>query len=168
MAKEIMIFTADEIKTPAALTPTAVDAYRFALEKAGVDMDEQALQEFISARNAKANGFSDLWEFKSWCEKVAESIKEVCKHAFNVGTTEELPKNVSWKKGGGKYKFKPEAGHIIGKSLVSRKLTTTDKLLDQVTPSAMASAANMKVEGLMEMFPDTIIYDQNQPSLVIK
>lgn len=168
MAKEVMIFTADEITTPAALTPAAVDAYRFALEKAGIETDEDALPEFISARNAKAGGFADLWEFKSWCEKVAESIKEVGKHAFNVGTAEELPKNVSWKKGSGKYKFKPEAGHIIGKSLVSRKLTTTDKLLDQVTPSAMASAANMKVEGLMEMFPDTIIYDQNQPSLVIK
>ena len=35
MAKEVMIFTADEIQTPAALTPAAVDAYRFALGKAG-------------------------------------------------------------------------------------------------------------------------------------
>lgn len=168
MAKEVMIFTADEIKAPAALTEAALDAYRFALERAGMPMDENAEAEFISERNSKAGGFTDLWEFKSWCEKVAESIKEVGKHAFNVGTAEDFPKNVSWKKGGGKYKFMPEAGHIIGKSLVSRKLTTTDKLLDQVTPSAMASAANMKVEGLMEMFPDTIIYDQNQPSLVIK
>lgn len=167
MAKEVMIFTADEIKTPAALTPAAIDAYRFALEKAGVDMDEQALQEFISARNAKANGFSDLSYFKSWCEQVAASIKEVNKHTFNVGTAEELPPNVKWSKQSFTYEFQEGAGAVVANALVKKGLVTKDKLLDLLTPTALAKACGLTVEKVMDMYPDTVIEKPKERTLKI-
>lgn len=168
MAKEVMIFTADEIKTPAALTPAALDAYRFALEKAGIETNEDALPEFISARNAKAGGFADLWEFKSWCEKVAASIKEVAKHAFNVGSADELPNNVSWSKQSFTYEFQEGAGAIVAKSLVNKGLVTKDTLLNLLTPTALAKACGLTVEKIMDMYPDTVVEKPKERTLKIK
>ena len=168
MAKEVMIFTTEQIKAPAALTEAALDAYRFALEKAGMDMDENAVAEFISARNAKAGGFADLWEFKSWCENVAASIKEVVKHAFNLGDSEELPKNVSWTKQSFTYEFQEGAGSIVANALVKKGLVTKDTLLDLLTPTALAKACGMTVEKVMDMYPDTIVEKPKERTLKIK
>ena len=168
MAKEVMIVTPEDIKNHITLSAAAADTLKWMIANAGVEMDEEQQAEFIQQRELRINEIRECWELKAWCEKTADCIKEAAKHTFNMGTLEQMPKNVSWKKGGGKYVFKPGAGAIIAKSLISRHLTTSEKLFNAVSPSAMAEAANMKIEGLIEKFPDTIDYNPNSPSLTIK
>lgn len=168
MSKEVMLFTADELKAPAALTEAALDAYRFAMERAGLPMDEGAMQEFVSARNAKAAGFRDLWEFRSWCEKVAASIKEVGKHAFNVGDADDLPANVSWSKQSFSYEFAEGAGHIVADALAKKNLVSKADLLDTVSPTTLAKVAGLTVEKISGMFPDTVIEKPKERTLKVK
>ena len=139
-SKEVMIIRPEEFGNM-VLSEGAMDAYRFALEHAGVEMTEEEVPAFISARNAKTAAFRELNEAMKWMEKTVASIKEVLKHTYNVGTEEELPPNVKWNKQSYTYEFRfvdVPAGALT------------------VTVSAMSKASGLTVEKIMDMFPDTI------------
>ena len=167
MAGKVMIVTENEICNNLKIAEDAMEAYKFALENAGMEMDEGAEADFVVRRNAKS-GWRNLWEFKSWCEKTAESIKEVCKHTFNVGTSEQLPMGFGWKSGGTTKAWKEGAGSVVIDMLIRKKLVTRDAIFDLVDPNKVAKAAGMKVEKLMEMYPDTIEETVKAPSLMVK
>lgn len=167
MAKEVMIITPEEIGNNLKVSDSALEAYKFALKYAGLTQDDGDEADFIVKRNAKS-GWRDLWEFKSWCEKAADSIKEVCKHAFNVGSTEQMPSGISWKSGGTTKSFADGAGSIVIQSLINKKLVTKEQIFDLLDPSKVAKAAGIKVEKLMDMFPDTVIETPKAMSLMVK
>lgn len=167
MAKEMIILTAEEIGANLKATDSAMEAYKFALAHAGLTQDEGEEADFITKRNAKG-GWRDLWEFKAWCEKTAESIKEVCKHAFNVGTTDQMPIGISWKSGGTTKSFADGAGAMVIQSLINKKLVTKEQIFDLLDPSKVAKAAGIKVEKLMDMFPDTVKETPKACSLMVK
>lgn len=154
-SKEVMIIRPEEFGNM-VLSEGAMDAYRFALEHAGVEMTEEEVPAFISARNAKTAAFRELNEAMKWMEKTVASIKEVLKHTYNVGTEEELPPNVKWNKQSYTYEFRPGAAAVVANILVNKKLVAKDALLDTVTVSAMSKASGLTVEKIMDMFPDTI------------
>lgn len=154
-SKEVMIIRPEEFGNM-VLSECAMDAYRFALEHAGVEMAEEEVPAFISARNAKTAAFRELNEAMRWMEKTVASIKEVLKHTYNVGTEEELPPNVKWNKQSYTYEFKPGAGAVVANILVNKKLVSKDALLDTVTVTAMSKCSGLTVDKIIDMFPDTI------------
>lgn len=167
MAGKVMILSVNDICNCLTPAESAMEAYKFALENAGLEMDEGAEADFIVKRNAKS-GWRDLWELKGWCEKTAESIKEVCKHTFNVGSVEQMPIGIGWKSGGTTKSFAEGAGAMVIQSLINRKLVTKEQIFDLLDPSKVAKAAGMKVEKLMDMFPDTVVETAKAPSLSVK
>lgn len=166
MAKELVI-TTDDIKNNLSPSEKALDCYKFICENAGLLNSEEEIADFVAKRNAKS-GWTDLWELKSWCEKIAESIKKNTMHAFNIGTAEELPNNVTWKSSGTTKSFKDGAGSLVIQNLISKKLVTKEQVFDLIDPSKVAKTAGIKVEKLMDMFPDVICEAQKAPSLTIK
>ena len=166
-SKEVMIVRPDEFKNM-VLGEGAMDAYKFALEHAGVEMTEEEIPAFISARNAKTAAFRDLNEAMRWMEKTVASIKEVLKHTYNVGTDEELPANVKWNKQSYTYEFKEGAGSAIANALIKKNLVTKEALLDTVTVTAMSKASGVTVDKLVDMFPDTIEQKPKARTLNIK
>lgn len=167
MAAKTLIVTENEINTNLKIADNAMEAYKFALENAGLEMDEGAEADFIVRRNAKS-GWRDLWEFKCWCEKVTESIKEVCKHTFNVGTEEQMPAGIGWKSSGTTKAFKDGAGAVVIQLLINKKLVSKEQIFNLIDPSKVAKAAGLKVEKLMDMFPDTVVETPKAPSLSVK
>ena len=97
MAKEVMAFTESDIKGM-TLTTSEFDTLKYLSAHAGVEMDEGAQQDFIAQRNARINEIVSISELKAKAEKLADYLKTVLKHSFNVGNDEDLPKNVSWSK----------------------------------------------------------------------
>lgn len=169
MAKEVMILNAEEIKIPAALTEEALAAYKFAVENAGINMDDDgAVADFVNARNMKANGFRDLWECKSWFDKFSASIKEVAKHTFNVGSEEDLPANVKWAKQSYTYEFADDAAVIIADTLIKKRLVTKEQLFQQLSVSNVLKASGLTLDKLTDMFPDTILAKAKERTLSIK
>lgn len=169
MAKEVMILNANEIKTPAALTAEALAAYKFAIDNAGINMDDDgAVADFVNERNLKANGFRDLWECKSWFEKYAASIKEVAKHTFNVGSEEDLPANVKWAKQSYTYEFADDAAVIIADTLIKKRLVTKEQLFLQLNVNQLLKASGLTLEKLTDMFPDTILAKAKERTLSIE
>lgn len=169
MAKEVMILNAEEIKMPAALTEEAMAAYKFAVENAGINMDDDgAVADFVNARNMKANGFRDLWECKSWFDKFSASIKEVAKHTFNVGSEEDLPANVKWAKQSYTYEFADDAAVIIADTLIKKRLVTKEQLFQQLSVSNVLKASGLTLDKLVDMFPDTILAKAKERTLSIK
>lgn len=166
-SKEVMIVTPEDMKN---LVPSekAMDAYRFALANAGIEMDEEAAADFVVRRNLKTEGFRDLAEVGKWMEKTAASIKEVLKHTYNVGTEEDLPSNVKWSKQSYTYAFVQDAGAAVANALVAKRLVAKDQLLALVTVTAMAKASGLTNEKLVDMFPDTIEQKPNERTLAVK
>lgn len=167
MASEVMILNPEEIKA-AVISENAANYYRFLLDHAGIEMDEGAIADFIVKRNGNVSGLRDLAECKAWMKKAIASIDEVLKHSFNVGTADELPKNVKWSKQSYTYEFAEGAGAMVANALVSKKLVTKDALLDCVTVTNVAKASGLTVEKIMDMFPDTIVTKPKAPTLSIK
>ena len=165
--KEVMIVTPEDMKN---LVPSekAMDAYRFALAHAGIEMDEGAEQEFVSQRNAKNEGFRELVEVQKWMEKTAASIKETLKHTYNVGTEEELPANVKWSKQSYTYDWMEGAAEIMANTLIERGLVSQTQLFQQLTVSQISKASGMTVEKLAELVPDVIIAKPKERTLSIK
>ena len=161
-----VIVTDAEIANNLIASEAAAAAYKFALAHAGIEMDDDAAAEFVSKRNEMAGGFRDLWELKSWCEKTAASIKEICKHAFNVGG--ELPNNVKWAKESYTYKFKEGAASIVAGDLVDRGFVTLDAVYSTLTPSSLSKAAGLTVQKLSELYPDAIDAEPKERTLQIK
>lgn len=167
MAKEVMIVTPEDMKN---LVPSdkAMDAYRFALANAGIEMDEETAADFVVRRNLKTEGFRELAEVGKWMEKTAASIKEALKHTYNVGTEEDLPSNVKWSKQSYTYAFVQDAGAAVANALVAKRLVAKDQLLALVTVTAMAKASGLTTEKLVDMFPDTIEQKPKERTLSIK
>lgn len=165
--KEVMIVTPEDMKN---LVPSekAMDAYRFALANAGIEMDEETAADFIVRRNLKTEGFRELAEIGKWMEKTAASIKEALKHTYNVGTEEDLPSNVKWSKQSYTYAFVQDAGAAVANALVAKRLVAKDQLLALVTVTAMAKAAGLTTEKLVDMFPDTIEQKPKERTLSVK
>ena len=151
-SKEVMIVTPEDMKN---LVPSekAMDAYRFALAHAGIEMDEGAEADFIVTRNLKTEGFRELAEVGKWMEKTAASIKEALKHTYNVGTEEDLPATVKWSKQSYTYAF--EEG-------------TKEQLFDAVTVTAMIKAAGITTDKMLELFHDGIVIKPKERTLTVK
>lgn len=166
-SKEVMIVTPEDMKN---LVPSdkAMDAYRFALANAGIEMDEETAADFIVRRNLKTEGFRELAEIGKWMEKTAASIKEALKHTYNVGTEEDLPTNVKWSKQSYTYAFVQDAGAAVANALVAKRLVAKDQLLALVTVTAMAKASGLTTEKLVDMFPDTIEQKPKERTLSVK
>lgn len=166
-SKEVMIVTPEDMKN---LVPSdkAMDAYRFALANAGIEMDEETAADFIVRRNLKTEGFRELAEIGKWMEKTAASIKEALKHTYNVGTEEDLPANVKWSKQSYTYAFVQDAGAAVANALVAKRLVAKDQLLALVTVTAMAKASGLTTEKLVDMFPDTIEQKPKERTLSVK
>ena len=165
--KEVMIVTPEEIKN---LVPSekAMNAYRFALANAGIEMDEEATADFILHRNARTEGFRELAEIGKWMEKTAASIKEALKHTYNVGTEEDLPANVKWSKQSYTYTFEEGQARIIAQSLIDCGLTTKEQLFDAVTVTAMQKASGITTDKMLELFHDCIVIKPKERTLTVK
>lgn len=167
MAKDIMTVTPEELKN---LVPSekAMEAYRFALANAGIEMDEETTADFIVRRNARTEGFRELAEVGKWMEKTAASIKEVLKHTYNVGTEEDLPANVKWSKQSYTYAFDEGQARVIAQSLIDSGLTTKEHIFDAVTVTAMQKAAGITTDKMLELFHDGIVIKPKERTLTVK
>lgn len=165
--KEVMVVTPEELKN---LVPSekAMEAYRFALANAGIEMDEEITADFIIHRNARTEGFRELAEVGKWMEKTAASIKEALKHTYNVGTEEDLPANVKWSKQSYTYAFDEGQARVIAQSLIDSGLTTKEQLFDAVTVTAMQKAAGITTEKMLELFHDGIVIKPKDRTLTVK
>lgn len=165
--KEVMVVTPEELKN---LVPSenAMEAYRFALANAGIEMDEEITADFIIHRNARTEGFRELAEVGKWMEKTAASIKEALKHTYNVGTEEDLPANVKWSKQSYTYAFDEGQARVIAQSLIDSGLTTKEQIFDAVTVTAMQKAAGITTDKMLELFHDGIVIKPKERTLTVK
>ena len=165
--KEVMVVTPEELKN---LVPSekAMEAYRFALANAGIEMDEEITADFIIHRNARTEGFRELAEVGKWMEKTAASIKEALKHTYNVGTEEDLPANVKWSKQSYTYAFDEGQARVIAQSLIDSGLTTKEQIFDAVTVTAMQKAAGITTDKMLELFHDSIVIKPKERTLTVK
>lgn len=165
--KEVMVVTPEELKN---LVPSekAMEAYRFALANAGIEMDEETTADFILHRNARTDGFRELAEVGKWMEKTAASIKEVLKHTYNVGNEEDLPSNVKWSKQSYTYAFDEGQARVIAQSLIDSGLTTKEQIFDAVTVTAMQKAAGITTDKMLELFHDGIVIKPKERTLTVK
>ena len=166
-SKDVMIVTTEDMKN---LVPSekAMDAYRFALANAGIEMDEEAQADFVSQRNLKTEGFRELAEVGKWMEKTAASIKEALKHTYNIGTEEDLPSNVKWSKQSYTYAFEEGQARAIAQSLIDSGLVTKEQLFDAVTVTAMIKAAGITTDKMLELFHDGIVIKPKERTLSVK
>lgn len=166
--KEVMIVTPEEF---GQLVPSerAMDAYKFALDHAGIEMDEGAAADFVAKRNAKAEGFRDLAEVQKWMEKTAASIKTATKHAFNIGDPDEMPDGVKWSKQSYTYEWQDDAGPFqVVNDLIEKGLVSVEQLVQQLTVSMVAKAAGLTQEKVMETYPQYVSAKHKERTLSIK
>ncbi|MBR3670225.1 MAG: hypothetical protein IKN70_09515 [Fibrobacter sp.] len=166
MAKEVMAITEEDIKSKLTLSTSAIDTLKFLAAHAGIEMDEGAMQEFIAQRNVRMGEISQIWELKAWCEKTVDFIKTVCKHAFNVGSDEELPKSVSWSKQTFTEKF-TDAGEAVQK-LIEIEGTPIENFARYVTPKQAAEAAGITMDRLYADLGDMVERTPKERTLKIK
>ena len=166
-SKEVMIVTPDDMMH---MVPSerAMDAYRFALAHAGIEMDEGAEADFVSTRNLKADGFRELAEIQKCMEKAAASIKEALKHSFNCGREEDLPEGLKWSKQSYTYAFEDGQARSVAQSLIDSGLVTKEQLFDAVTVSAMQKAAGITIDKMLELFHEGILIKPKDRTLTIK
>lgn len=167
MAKEVMAFTESDIKGM-TLTTSEFDTLKFLSEHAGKEMDLKEQQEFVAQRNVRANDIAAIWELRAKAEKLVDFIKTVCKHAFNVGTDEDLPKNVSWSKQSYTQAFADGAGAVVCDTLIKKHLVNKEDILGAVTFTALVKASGITADKLKEMFPDTVVETPKERTLKIK
>lgn len=172
--KEVTIIHPDEFKTIPA-TPAALAAYDFASSTAGLELEPGSGEEadFISARNAKGEGWRDLDALSRFFEAAAKSIKECMKHAWNVGGWEDLPDGkdfkVSWSKQSYTYEWQDDAGPFqVVQDLIAKNLVTVEQLVQLLTVANISKAAGMTGEKLMEMYPQYICAKAKERTLSIK
>ena len=165
MAKEVMAFTESDIKGM-TLTTSEFDTLKFLSEHAGKEMDLQEQQEFVAQRNVRANDIAAIWELRAKAEKLVDFIKTVCKYAFNVGTDEDLPKNVSWSKQSFTDKFTdPEAAV---QKLMEIEGTPVENFAKYVTPKQAAEAAGITMDRLYADLGDMVERTPKERTLKIK
>lgn len=166
MAKEVMAITEEDIKSKLTLSTSAIDTLKFLAAHAGIEMDEGAMQEFVAQRNVRMGEISQIWELKAWCEKTVDFIKTVCKHAFNVGSDEELPKSVAWSKQTFTEKFR-DAGEAVQK-LIEIEGTPVENFARYVTPKQAAEAAGITMDRLYADLGDMVERTPKERTLKIK
>ncbi len=166
MAKEVMAITEEDIKSKLTLSTSAIDTLKFLAAHAGIEMDEGTMQEFVAQRNVRMGEISQIWELKAWCEKTVDFIKTVCKHAFNVGSDEELPKSVSWSKQTFTEKF-TDAGEAVQK-LIEIEGTPIENFARYVTPKQAAEAAGITMDRLYADLGDMVERTPKECTLKIK
>ena len=165
MAKEIIAFSEDDIKNM-TLTVSEFDTLKFLAAHAGVEMDEDAQQEFIAQRNARINEIVSISELKAKAEKLADYLKTVLKHSFNVGNDEDLPKNVSWSKQSYTDKFTdPEAAV---QKLIEIEGTPIENFARYVTPKQAAEAAGITMDRLYADLGEMVERTPKERTLKIK
>ena len=168
MAKEIIAFTESDIKNM-TLTTSEFDTLKFLSVNAGIDMDEKATREFVAQRNARIGEITAIAELKAKAEKLADYLKTVLKHSFNVGNDEDLPKNVSWSKQSYTYEFEEGQAHVIANNLMECGLISNkEQLFDCVTVSAMQKAAGITMDKMLELYHDGIVIKPKERTLKIK
>jgi hypothetical protein len=160
-----MAFTESDIKGM-TLTTSEFDTLKFLSEHAGKEMDLKEQQEFVAQRNVRANDIAAIWELRAKAEKLVDFIKTVCKHAFNVGTDEDLPKNVSWSKQTFTEKF-TDAGEAVQK-LIEIEGTPIENFARYVTPKQAAEAAGITMDRLYADLGDLVERTPNERTLKIK
>ena len=171
MAKKVAIMEPSDISEFKA-TEAALVAYRFGLENAGLNMDDDgAVADFITMRNSKS-GWCDLVELQKKADALSKSIKEVLKHTWNVGSPEDLPDTkelkVSWNKQTYDYDFVDGEARVIAQSLIDSGLTTKEQLFDQLSVSAMVNAAGITIDKMLELFGEGIVVKPKERVLNIK
>ena len=169
MAKEVMTVTAEDIHSHITMTAAMADTLKWLVANAGIEMDDDAIADFVVMRGVRDNEIRDLWELKAWCDKVSECIKTVTKHAYNIGGDENLPKNVSWSKQAYTYEWaegtQPSG---IANGLIESGLATEYDILDTVSVTAMAKASGITVDKLMQLYPEHIVMKPKERTLKIK
>ena len=165
MAKEIIAFSEDDIKNM-TLTVSEFDTLKFLAAHAGVEMDEGAQQEFIAQRNARINEIVSISELKSKAEKLADYLKTVLKHAFNTGSEEDLPKNVSWSKQTFTDKFTDTEAAV--QKLIEIEGTPIENFAKYVTPKQAAEAAGITMDRLYADLGEMVERTPKERTLKIK
>ena len=165
MAKEIVAFSEADIKGM-TLTTSEFDTLKFLASHAGIEMDEGAQQEFIVQRNARIGEITAIAELKAKAEKLAEYLKTVLKHSFNVGNDEDLPKNVSWSKQTFTEKF-TDAGEAVQK-LMEIEGTPVENFARYVTPKQAAEAAGITMDRLYADIGEMVERTPKERTLKIK
>ena len=165
MAKEIIAFSEDDIKNM-TLTVSEFDTLKFLAAHAGVEMDEGAQQEFIAQRNARIGEITAIAELKAKAEKLADYIKTVLKHSFNVGNDEDLPKNVSWSKQTFTDKFTDPETAV--QKLIEIEGTPIENFAKYVTPKQAAEAAGITMDRLYADLGEMVERTPKERTLKIK
>lgn len=165
MAKEVMAFTESDIKGM-TLTTSEFDTLKFLSEHAGKEMDLKEQQEFVAQRNERIAEITAISELKAKAEKLADYLKTVLKHAFNVGSDEDLPKNVSWSKQTFTDKFTdPEAAV---QKLMEIEGTPVENFARYVTPKQASEAAGITMDRLYADLGDMVERTPKERTLKIK
>lgn len=165
MAKEVMAFAESDIKGM-TLTTSEFDTLKYLSAHAGIEMDEEAQREFVAQRNARINEIVSISELKAKAEKLADYLKTVLKHSFNVGSDEDLPKNVSWSKQSFTDKFTdPEAAV---QKLMEIEGTPVENFAKYVTPKQAAEAAGITMDRLYADLGDMVERTPKERTLKIK
>ncbi len=165
MAKEVMAFSESDIKGM-TLTTSEFDTLKYLSEHAGKEMDLKELQEFVAQRNARINEIVSISELKAKAKKLVEYLDNVLKHAFNVGSDEDLPKNVSWSKQSFTDKFTdPEAAV---QKLMEIEGTPVENFAKYVTPKQAAEAAGITMDRLYADLGDMVERTPKERTLKIK
>ena len=163
--KEIMAFSEADINGM-TLTTSEFDTLKYLSAHAGVEMDEEETREFVAQRNARINEIASISELKAKAEKLADYLKTVLKHAFNVGNEEDLPKNVSWSKQSYTDKFTdPEAAV---QKLIEIEGTPIENFAKYVTPKQAAEAAGITMDRLYADLGDMVERTPKERTLKIK
>ena len=163
--KEIMAFSEADIKN-ITLTTSEFDTLKYLSAHAGIEMDEEAQREFVAQRNARIGEITAIAELKAKAEKLADYLKTVLKHAFNVGSDEDLPKNVSWSKQSFTDKFTdPEAAV---QKLMEIEGTPVENFAKYVTPKQAAEAAGITMDRLYADLGDMVERTPKERTLKIK
>lgn len=169
MANEVMTITEADIADKLTLNAVDMETFKWLTAHAGIEMDEATQEEFILQRNANIASITRIAEFSKWCKKTQEFCDTIMKHAFNVGTAEQFPNNVTLKNNGATAKFVDGmAAALVCDTLIRKKMTTKEQIFAQLTPSGIEKATGLKKDKIVDMFPDVIVEEKKQPTLVIK
>lgn len=163
--KEIMAFSEADIKKM-NLTTSEFDTLKFLSVNAGIEMDEEATREFVAQRNARIAEITAIAELKAKAEKLADYLKTVLKHAFNVGSDEDLPKNVSWSKQTFTDKFTDTEAAV--QKLMEIEGTPVENFAKYVTPKQAAEAAGITMDRLYADLGDMVERTPKERTLKIK
>lgn len=170
-SKQVMLIPTEEI-TSFNFTPAEIEAYNFAVRNAGVEMDDETEADFITSRNAKS-GWLGLWEKKSVLKKFVDSIEEVVKHAWNVGSEDQIPNDdgikITWSKQSYTYEWCCEdAPRFVAQKLIESNLVTAEQLFDQLNPNQVIKASGITMEKLIDMFDGAVNPKPKARTLSIK